>query len=151
MVGGSDDHSRLCINLLTMLNLHLRGGGCQFFAGDVKVNDADQFFYYPDAFVTCDPRDRGDRYVKRHPKLIVEVLSTSTQIFDSGEKFQDYQQLASLEEYVSIAQDSQRVECHRRISATLWETTVYTAGDRVCLNSIDLEFAIAALYRGLDN
>jgi Uma2 family endonuclease len=123
MAGGSDNHSRLSINLLTEINLHLRDSDCQFFSGDVKVNYVDDFFYYPDAFVTCDPRDgqrpaleghREDRYVKRYPKLIAEVLSPSTEEFDRGIKFEDYQSLDSLGEYVLISQDKMRVECRRR-------------------------------------
>jgi Uma2 family endonuclease len=150
MAGGSDDHSRLSINFLTALNLHLGDGDCQFFSGDVKVNYADNFFYYPDAFVTCDPRDREDRYVKRHPKLIAEVLSPSTAQFDRGEKFQDYQALAALEEYVLIAQDEMRVECWRRPGPQdPWQVAVYGAGDCVILQSIGLELAIATLYRGV--
>ena len=31
MAGGTDDHNRLSINLVTELNLHLRDGNCQFF------------------------------------------------------------------------------------------------------------------------
>jgi Uma2 family endonuclease len=114
MAGGSDDHSRLAINLLTELNLHLREGDCQFFSGDVKVNYKADFFYYPDAFVTCDPRDRQDRYVKRYPKLIAEVLSPATEEFDRRDKFEDYAHLDSLEEYVLIAQDAVEVECRRK-------------------------------------
>lgn len=102
MAGGSDDHSRLCINFITAINLHLREGDCQFFSADVKVNYADAFFYYPDAFVTCDLRDREDRYVKRYPKLIAEVLSPSTENFERAENFEDYQQLESLEEQDSL-------------------------------------------------
>ena len=151
MVGNSDDHSRIGINFLTALNLHLRDGDCQFFAGDVKVNYADAFFYYPDAFVTCDPRDRQDRYIKRYPKLIMEVLSPSTAKFDQGEKFDDYKQLQSLEEYVLIAQAKKQVECRRRrqgAAAPQWETIVYRAGDRLHLKSIGLEIEITELYRG---
>ena len=147
----SDDHSRLCINFITAINLHLRDGDCQFFSADVKVNYGDAFFYYPDAFVTCDPRDREDRYVKRYPKLITEVLSASTENFDRGEKFEDYQQLESLEEYVLIAQNQMRVECRRRVqdaSSLRWETLVYEAGDPVMLRSIGLEMPIEELYRG---
>lgn len=33
MASGSDDHSRIAINFLTALNLHLRDGPCRFFAG----------------------------------------------------------------------------------------------------------------------
>ena len=157
MAGGSDNHSRLTINLLTEINLHLRGGDCQFFSGDVKVNYAADFFYYPDAFVTCDPRDLGDRYVKRYPKLIVEVLSPSTEEFDRGGKFKDYQQLASLEEYVLIDQDERRVECWRRrfpkeavpIPQDEWHLEVYQAEDTVVLESIGLTIAMVDLYRGV--
>jgi Uma2 family endonuclease len=78
------------------------------------------------------------------------VLSPSTQTFDLGEKFDDYQQIESLEEYVLISQEEQRVEGRRRTAANTWETVVYGPGDRVVLTSIDLEFAIAELYRGLD-
>ncbi|MDA0266815.1 MAG: Uma2 family endonuclease [Cyanobacteria bacterium] len=151
MAGGSDDHSRLSINFLTALNLHLGDGDCQFFSGDVKVNYADDFFYYPDAFVTCDSRDRADRYVKRYPTLIAEVLSPSTAQFDRGEKFQDYQSLGTLAEYVLIAQDEMRVECWRRPEpGAPWQGAVYGVGDRVLLQSIGLEVAISTLYRGVN-
>lgn len=150
MAGGSDNHDRISLNLLNLINVHLGDSDCRFHSGNVKVNYQDLFYYYPDAFVTCDPRDRSDRYVKRYPKLIAEVLSPSTQTFDLGEKFEDYKQLESLEEYVLISQDSQRVECRRRTNTNTWETVVYELGDRVVLTSIGLEFAIAELYRGLD-
>ncbi|MEM1369011.1 MAG: Uma2 family endonuclease, partial [Cyanobacteria bacterium P01_H01_bin.15] len=74
----------------------------------------------------------------------------STKTFDLGEKFEDYKRLESLEEYVLISQEIQRVECRRRITAHTWETTIYEAGDAVILESIDLEFPISELYRGLD-
>lgn len=151
MAGGSDDHSRLSINLLTEINLHLRDSDCQFFSGDVKVNYADDFFYYPDAFVTCDRRDQKDRYVKRYPKLIAEVLSPSTEEFDRGMKFEDYQSLDSLEEYVLISQTEMRVECRRRVASNRnqWETELYRLGERVNLKSIGLEVTVADLYRGI--
>jgi Uma2 family endonuclease len=79
------------------------------------------------------------------------VLSPSKQTFDLGEKFNDYQQLESLEEYVLLSQENQCVECRRRTSVNTWETVIYEAGDRVVLKSIDLEFEIAELYRGLDD
>jgi Uma2 family endonuclease len=151
MAGGTDNHDRIALNLLSLINLHLGDSDCRFHSGNVKVNYQDEFYYYPDAFVTCDPRDRTDRYLKRHPKLIVEVLSPSTQTFDQGEKFEDYQQIESLEEYILISQESQRVECRRRTAANTWETTVYEPGDHVVLKSIGLEVAIANLYRGLDD
>jgi Uma2 family endonuclease len=150
MAGGTDNHDRIALNVLNLINLHLGDSDCRFHSGNVKVNYQDKLYYYPDAFVTCDPRDRSDRHLKRYPKLIVEVLSSSTEAFDRGEKFEDYQQLESLEEYVLISQDRQQVECRRRTSATTWEVTIYKAGDRVILKSIGLEITMSELYRGLD-
>ena len=150
MAGGSDNHARIAINLLSSINLHLRGTACRLYNGDVKVNYRDEFYYYPDLFVTCDPRDRENRTIKRYPKLIAEVLSDSTKDFDRDLKFTDYQQLDSLEEYVLIAQDTQQVECRRRQSDNTWTTTVYKNGDRVTLSSIGLELDIAELYLDLN-
>lgn len=151
MAGGTDNHDRIAFNLLKLIDNHLGNAtDCRFYSGNVKVNYKDEFYYYPDAFVTCDPRDRQDRYLKRYPKLIAEVLSSSTAVFDQGEKFKDYQQIETLEEYILISQESQRLECHRRKVTGDWETIIYETGDLFILQSIDLEFAIADLYRGLD-
>ncbi|NEQ31402.1 MAG: Uma2 family endonuclease [Leptolyngbya sp. SIO4C5] len=150
MAGGTDNHDRITFNLLKLIDNHFGDPSeCRFYSGNVKVSYQDEFYYYPDAFVT-DPRDRDDRYIKRYPKLIAEVLSSSTQAFDLGEKFDDYRQLESLEDYVLISQERQYVECRRHISINRWETTVYETGDMVILKSIDLTFPISQLYRGLD-
>ncbi len=152
MAGGSDDHSRLSINFLMSLHLHLRGSHCQFFSGDVKVNYAESFFYYPDAFVTCDPRDREDRYIKRYPKLIAEVLSPSTAIFDRTDKFHDYQKIDTFQEYVLISQNEMRVEC--RFASVNdsgdWQTKIYGKGEQILLESIGLEIAIEDLYLDIE-
>ncbi|MGB3300278.1 MAG: Uma2 family endonuclease [Phormidesmis sp.] len=152
MAGGSDDHSSLTINFLTVLNLHLRGSECRVFSGDVKVNYAETFYYYPDAFVTCDPRDHKDRYVKRHPKLIVEVLSPSTESFDQADKFADYKSLGSLQEYVLVSQNAIQVECRRakENSQGEWQIEIYRKGEQIALNSVGLLLPIEELYVGIE-
>lgn len=150
MAGGTDNHDRIALNLLSQINLHLGNSDCRFYSGNVKVNYQDDFYYYPDAFVTCDARDKQDRQIKRHPKLVVEVLSKSTRKFDQGEKFTDYKKIESLEEYVLIEQDQQKIECHRRQADNTWTTTTYKVGEQVKFESIDLEVAIEKLYQGLD-
>ena len=146
MAGGSGNHSRIAINLVTAFNLHFLEDRCQFFSGDVKLNRGEHFYYYPDAFVTCDPRDREDDYIKRYPKLIAEVISPSTAGFDRGQKFEDYRCLESLEEYVLISQEVQRVEVFRR--GLEWDCMVFRVGDQVIFESIGLEVTIGDLYRG---
>ncbi len=151
MSGGSDNHDRIAFNFLKLIDNHLGDDTeYRFYSGNVKVNYQDQFYYYPDAFVTCDERDRSDRYIKRYPKLIAEVLSPSTEAFDLDEKFEDYKQLETLQEYILISQDKPQVECRRRTDTNTWETFMYQFNDYIFLDSINLEFAIAKLYRGLD-
>lgn len=52
----------------------------------------------------------NDPDVVEQPKLIVEVLSDSTERNDRSDKFYAYRRLASLEEYVLVAQETRRVE-----------------------------------------
>ncbi len=152
MASSTDNHNRTALNFFKAIDDHFGDSSdCRFYSGNVKVNYRDElYYYYHDAFVTCDLRDRQDRYIKRYPKLIVEVLSSSTEAFDRGDKFEDYQKIESLEEYVLISQQRQKVEYRRRTAHNMWETVVYEAGNIVALKSIDLEISIAELYRGLD-
>jgi Uma2 family endonuclease len=97
--------------------------------------------------VTCDQRDQETPNYKRFPRLIVEVLSGSTEAFDRGDKFVDYQAIDTLEEYVLINTKRQRVECFKRGDNGLWILQSYTEQDKLFrLNSIAFEGAIAELY-----
>ena len=146
MAGSSDDHSVMIFNLSSILRPCLRGTGCRQLA-DVKARPKGlSRFYYPDLMVTCDERDRADKYVKRHYKLIVEVLSDSTEAFDRGRKFEDYRRSESLEEYVSIAQDRISVDVFRLNASGRWELEGYGEGDVVELVSVGARFAVEELY-----
>lgn len=146
MTGGTGNHNRIALNLATIVTNHLEAlPGCYLYGSDTKVKYENDFSYYPDAFVTCDPRDLKDDIVKRYPKLIVEVLSKSTEKFDFGDKFEDYKKLDSLEEYVLVSQDMQRVEVWR-CNDKAWHSTVYLPGDSVTFESLDITFDIGKLY-----
>ncbi|WP_017663274.1 Uma2 family endonuclease [Baaleninema simplex] len=147
MAGASDNHNLITGNLYTVLRSHLRGSPCQTFFADMKVRvETHNRFYYPDLLVTCDSRDRDTRYYKQHPKLIVEILSESTEAFDRGDKFQHYRQLESLEEYILVSQTHPAVDVFRRTGDRTWEFQPYTVGETVCFASLELECAIATIY-----
>jgi Uma2 family endonuclease len=104
-------------------------------------------FYYPDVIVTCDPRDIQSQNQKRFPKLIIEVLSKSTEGFDRGDKFADYRQLESLEEYVLVNTKRQRLDCFRRNEEGLWVLKSYSGEqDKFQLSSINFEGKFDDLY-----
>lgn len=88
MSGGSLAHNRIAQKLVIALSNHLRGGPCEpfFLEAKLEIRTArDRIMYYPDAMVCCRPEDRTDQIV-RNPKLVVEILSKSTQHIDRREK-----------------------------------------------------------------
>jgi Uma2 family endonuclease len=89
MAGASEEHNTIAMNIATALHAHLRGRPCRAFLLDLKVRlqiARTDIFYYPDVMVACDPRD-SDRYFKRFPKVVIEVLSPDTERTDRREKF----------------------------------------------------------------
>ena len=148
MAGASDPHVTIALNLATLLRSHVRGSGCRVYISDMKTRiETLNRFYYPDVLVTCDPRDLETSTYKRFPTLIVEVLSDSTEAFDRGDKFADYQTLESLREYVLINTKRQRVECFRRNDEGLWVLHFYTPEQTSFrLDSIGFEETLDALY-----
>ncbi|MEM6433375.1 MAG: Uma2 family endonuclease [Cyanobacteria bacterium P01_D01_bin.115] len=148
MAGASDVHVTIAGNIFALLRNHVRGSGCRVYIADMKARiEARNCFYYPDVMVTGDERDRENSTFKRFPKLIVEVFSDSTESFDRGDKFTDYQTLDTLDEYVIINTRHQRVECFRRTPDNLWLLQTYTAeSDQLELQSLGFTDAIGALY-----
>ncbi|MEB3828571.1 Uma2 family endonuclease [Phormidium sp. CCY1219] len=148
MAGTTDTHNTIALNLAMLIRSHLRGTECRVYFAEVKARlEQRNCFYYPDLFVTCDPQDRETSTYKRFPKLIVEVLSESTEAFDRGDKFNDYQTLDSLEEYLLVNTRHQRVEIFRRNEVGGWLFHAYSATDEnFTLESINLTVAFAELY-----
>ena len=92
MAGETRNHNTITLNLAVALRQHLKGRPCQLYMSDIRVNfdlRGDEYFYYPDLVVACNPRDTHKRFVK-HPKLIIEVLSESTErvAIESGHHLQ---------------------------------------------------------------
>lgn len=149
MSGAKRSHNIICMNLSGQLFTHLRNTSCLAFNSDMKVRvqtASDDCFFYPDLHVTCSAGDTAELF-NSQPKLIIEVLSETTERYDRAEKFHHYRKLSSLEEYVLIAQDTQRVECYRRADA--WDLQLYQQGDSVLLQSVGLELPIAEIYEGI--
>ncbi len=112
MVGDTLDHNTIAGNVFSGLRSQLRGGPCRVFMEGVKVVSASATMY-PDVVVTCTPGS-GRSDVVPEPEIVVEVLSRSTQGFDRGPKLDAYQQIASLRQYVLIAQEEIRVSVYER-------------------------------------
>ena len=118
----------------------------------VHVETANSFFY-PDIFVTCDPRDRAPEasHVKRQPVLIVEVLSPTTEAYDRGNKFAAYRTLASLQEYVLVSTEQRRVEVFRRDDTGHWVLYPFAADEEMELASVHFCCAVADVFEGVED
>ncbi|MEY2428566.1 MAG: hypothetical protein QOJ40_1451 [Verrucomicrobiota bacterium] len=148
MAGASDEHIALCMALAFALRSHVQGTPCrvQMSEGKARLRLANEdIFYYPDIMVACDPRDT-DRYFKRFPRVLIEVLSETTEAIDRREKFLSYRQIETLEEYVLVAQDKMEVTIFRR--ANNWQAEVLRkAEDVVRLPSLEFSLPLKAIYQ----
>lgn len=148
MAGGSIEHAALSTSVSAMLVTGLRGGTCRVYSSDLRIRIVEAgVATYADVTVVCDPveRDRESPTHVTNPRVVVEVLSPSTEDYDRNEKRLYYQMLPSLREYVLVAQTQRRVEVWRREGAE-WILTVYEAGGRAQLSSIGVELDVDAIY-----
>jgi Uma2 family endonuclease len=151
MAGATKAHVMITGNLSGLIREHLRGTACISYATDMKVRlPAARLFYYPDLAVTCDEADKNSHEdFILHPKLLIEVLSSSTEAFDRGDKFADYKTIAEFEEYLLVHQNQVLVERFQRRSDNLWIPTIYRSGDTIEMTSIGFSCPIADLYENL--
>lgn len=147
VVGARRVHGRVVMNLGRHLGNALEGSPCEVFAETMQLQ-VEQNLFYPDLFVTCDPRDLATERVFTAPSLIIEVLSPSTGNYDRSLKFALYRRLPSLKEYVLVNPETRRVEAFR-LRDTDW--VVHDMSDAAVLTfaSLGCELAMADVFAGV--
>lgn len=152
MAGGSIEHGLLTNNVGTALSNALRKKGkpCRTYSSDVKIAISERKFLYPDASVVCGKVETFPNMPQgiKNPLLLVEVLSDSTENYDRGSKFQAYQQLDSLQEYLLISQDKVLVEVFFKPKNTaFWYYQAYkNLNEIIELKSIEVEISLQDIY-----
>ncbi|HEX3559637.1 MAG TPA: Uma2 family endonuclease [Pyrinomonadaceae bacterium] len=154
MTGASVNHIQIAGNLTIELGTQLRARACRVLPLDLKVQLPDsRKFFYPDVTVVCGELQFHDkrRDIILNPLLVIEVLSDSTEAFDRGAKFQAYQTLDSLKEYILVAQDRPVVEQYVRQADGKW---IYTAAvgleSSLTLPSVECSLNLSAVYDKVD-
>jgi Uma2 family endonuclease len=149
MSGGSTNHQRVISNLVINIGMHLKGTPCEVFSSDMKVRaDKGKKYFYPDVLVSCH-NENGSSHFTESPRLIVEVLSSSTHKYDRTLKRHIYQTIPSLEEYVLIEQNVVQIEVSRKSKA--WQSDFYYLDDEITFSSIDLTLPVLEIYQRVDN
>jgi len=151
MSGVSEQHNDISTNLVAAFHGHLRGGPCKPYVASFKVRldvNRSDIFYYPDIMVAC-VREGVEKYFLRYPKLIVEVLSKSTEKIDQREKLLNYLQIPTLEEYVLVSQQTFEITSYRRLENWTQQLTVGPEAIMV-FHSIGLSLPVTQVYEGVN-
>ncbi len=146
----SHAHNLITMNIATGLYNQLAERGCRVFASDMRVGiSTGDSYFYPDIAIVCEKSRFEDNELDTliNPIVVVEVLSQSTEVYDKGEKFRRYQQLASLQEYVLISQDHIRVERHHRQGKNWVSSELTSLEDILRLISVEAELPLQLIYR----
>ena len=149
MAGASQRHNLIAGNLYREVSQQLRGRPCEAYISDMRVKVGLTGLYtYPDVVMVCGDIhfEDGDNDTLLNPTAIVEVLSTSTEAYDRGEKFAHYRRLESLQEYLLVAQDKVRIEHYVRQGPHWVLSEVSDPQDTVHLAAIDCTIALQDVY-----
>lgn len=150
MAGGSMRHDALCAGVIEALRAPLRGR-CVVLASDQRVVAMRRERYvYPDVSVVCGPAvaEPGHDDVLINPAIVVEVLSESTEQYDRGLKWDGYQRIESLTDYVLVSQAEPRIEHFRRDRRRTWAYQVAGVGERLALSN-GVELDVDAIFAGM--
>jgi Uma2 family endonuclease len=149
VAGGTPEHAALSAAIVVLLGSKLQGKPCRPYSSDLRIRVTETgLATYPDAAIICGAPVR-DPVSPTHvisPTVLVEVLSPSTEEYDRGEKREHYQRIASLREYVLVAQDRRRIELFHREEGGPWAFDVHESGGDVLLRSLGVTFSVDDLY-----
>jgi Uma2 family endonuclease len=150
MVGASKRHNLITANIIRILGNQLLDRPCNVYPSDMRVKvGATGKYTYPDVVVACreEEFDDSEQDTLLNPAVIIEVLSESTEAYDRGKKFEQYQSIESLTEYLLVAQDPSRIEQYVRQNTREWRYSEYhNRDDVVRINVIGCEFVLKDVY-----
>lgn len=156
MSGSSPEHALITVNVLATIHAKLTGKQCRVYSSDLKIavgSSAD--IQYPDGSVICGPpefhpADPKHRLVT-NPRVIVEVLSPTTEAYDRGAKFSLYRTLPSLQEYVLVSQDKPMIETFVRQADGRFVIAATFAGldATATFSALNIQIALAEVYAGV--
>jgi Uma2 family endonuclease len=155
MAGSTGEHSLITMNLGAELRTALKGKPCRVYDGNLRARIHNRPFYnYPDLQVICggieyDPDD--DRNMSAlNPRLIVEVLSPSTEAYTRGKKFRRYREIPSLREYVLVSQNEPVVETFYRQDDGTWALATFQGADATAqFRSIGATVPLGEIFAGI--
>ncbi len=153
MAGGSQTHSRVIRNATMAFHTRLKGSPCEVLSSEMRLRvTVAEAMFYPDVLVHCTPtEDPAHTLELTEARLVLEVLSPSTQVFDKGDKLKAYRQLSGLQHIVLVnSQEQQAWSCHRDTPEGEWQPLLpWARGTALQLKSLGLEIPWGEIYDGV--
>jgi Uma2 family endonuclease len=154
MAGASFEHTVIKDNLARKAGNQLEGGSCRVLTSDIRIKvPATGLYTYPDVVVICDEPQFEDPHFDTllNPRIIIEVLSDSTEKYDRGDKFRQFRDIPSLREYVLVAQNVALIERYVRQPNDDWLLTTFDKPSGTFeFVSVPVRIALSELYRGVN-
>lgn len=151
--GATARHNLIVANLIGHLYPQVRRNDCRIFPSDMRVQAVDQSVYtYPDITVVCGTPQYAEpnEMTLINPTLIIEILSPATEARDRTEKFIYYRKIASLQEYILIAQNTAYVQRYTRQTPHFWYVHLTDdLDDQVTLEAINCALPMRVIYDGI--
>jgi Uma2 family endonuclease len=147
LAGGTNNHSKIAGNITTILNNLLSESTCSVYTSDGRVQLSASRYVYPDITVSCDEREQGDDKTLLYPRLIVEILSPSTEAYDRSNKLRYYRECPTIQEYMLVDTQQPFIEVFRREENNFWTYRAFESDDIVELACLDVRFPVSEAYR----
>lgn len=147
MAGGSPLHAALAMRMGAELVRQLEGSPCRVYSSDLRVRIvATGLATYPDVTVIRGPveAEPGDPHTAVNPRVVVEVLSPSTEECDLGDKLSQYQRAPSIQAVV-VFQGERRIRLHERREEA-WEHLDGRGGDVLKITALGAELDVTRIY-----
>jgi Uma2 family endonuclease len=143
-------HEILIGNLIVLLNAFLKGKSYCVLPSGVKIDiNALGNYRYADVSIVPSENLDVDSDILNDAVVLFEVSSKSTMNIDKGEKFEEYQTLLSLKEYVLVSTERAQVEMFRRKTRTEWDYVILDdKAMKLELKSVGVEMTLAEIYDG---
>ncbi|HEY1200959.1 MAG TPA: Uma2 family endonuclease, partial [Niastella sp.] len=150
MAGASQDHIIISMNASTELRNQLKNKSCRPYGSDMRVHIPENtLFCYPDISIFCGSLTTTDKEKDTaiHPTIIIEILSKSTRKYDLTTKFDFYQKIPTLKEYILIDSESIGVTSFRIDAYNRWVLQDYkTLEDIVLIPTVSVSLSMREFY-----
>lgn len=150
MSGGTRAHSLIIVNFARHLGNLLEGSDCELHSGELLFRTANgRVGAYPDVMVLCgQPQFEGEKdLVALNPKVLIKVLSPTTEAYDRGTKAREYWCCPSVQQYLLVSPREPLIEIQSRAPEGKVSVEWISGLDAICpIESLGVQLPLASVY-----